>query len=109
MSRIEGKKPEYTPPRGRTRALPLCTREEINYELECITCRKAGVKRRYFGESGRSGFQRGCEHVRHITAGAIEHPLVQHMLEEHDGVEQPTIMRISSTHKTALERQVESP
>ena len=44
--------------------------------------------------------------MRDITAGAIEYPLVQHMLEEHDGVEQPTIIRITSTHITALERQV---
>ena len=40
-------------------ALPSCTAEGINYVIECMKCRINGIRRQYFGESSRSGFQRG--------------------------------------------------
>ena len=53
-----------------------CTGEGINYVIECRTCREKGVKRRYYGESSRSTYQRGNEHVKEIENGVLSHPLV---------------------------------
>ena len=84
-----------------------CTGEGINYVLECITCRRKGVKRRYYGESGRSGYQRGREHMREIREGIMAHPMVSHFWEEHNGRRQEIIMRITSNHLTPLEWHVQ--
>ena len=47
-------------------ALPCCTKESINYTLECITCRLEGKKATYIGETSRSPYQRGREHSSDI-------------------------------------------
>ena len=62
-----------------------CTGEGINYIIECIGCRKAGKRRVYYGESARSGYQRGKEHSKEIEDGVLAHPLVSHFWEEHSG------------------------
>ena len=36
------------------KSLTCCTKEGCNYIIECLTCRKAGAARRYFGETSRS-------------------------------------------------------
>ena len=87
-------------------AVPTCTREGINYSLECVTCRKLGKRSVYYGESSRSGFQRGGEHAQEIEDGILSHPLVLYFWEEHQGRRQEVMMRITSTHLTALDRQV---
>ena len=33
------------------KSLPGCTTEGCNYAIECLGCRRQGVKRRYYGES----------------------------------------------------------
>ena len=68
--------------------------------------RRQGVKRRYFGETSRSPFQRGSEHLREITLGVATHPLVTHFEEEHEGQPLEVLMRILSKHLTPLDRQV---
>ena len=70
-------------------ALPSCTSEGKNYILECITCRKAGVRRVYLGETSRSTYQRGREHHKEIQEATPTHPLVIHNVEEHGGEPQP--------------------
>merc|ERR1712240_416626 len=87
-------------------ALPCCTKESINYTLECIPCRLRGKRRIYWGESSISGHQRGQEHHREIVGGVQTHPLVLHFVEEHEGIRQEYLMRITNFHKKALERQV---
>ena len=57
-------------------ALPSCTTEGVNYVLECMACRNQERKRTYFGDTGRSPYQRGKEHVREIDEGVLSHPLV---------------------------------
>ena len=86
-------------------ALPSCTGEGVNYLLECVRCRREGKVRRYYGETSRSGFQRGVEHLKEIEEGVSTHPMVIHYWEEHQGRKQETMMRILSTHLTPLERQ----
>ena len=38
-------------PKEDTRSLPGCTSEGCNYVIECLQCRKQGLKRRYYGET----------------------------------------------------------
>ena len=87
-------------------ALPGCTKESINYTIECAECRKNGVRRVYHGESSRSGYQRAQEHQKEVRAGVPTHPLVIHFLEENQGKEQETLFRITTKHQTPLERQI---
>ena len=42
-------------------ALPSCTTEGVNYCIECMECRSKGVRKIYYGETGRSPYQRGKE------------------------------------------------
>ena len=83
-------------PRKDCRSLPGCTGEGINYTLECLPCRKNGVKRWYYGESSRSPYQRGKEHLREIHEEVAAHPLVTHFREEHGGKTQEILMRVVS-------------
>ena len=64
-------------------ALSCCTKESINYTLECIPYRLEGRRRFYWGESSRTGHHRGQEHHREIVGGVQTHLLVLHFVEEH--------------------------
>ena len=79
----------------------------MNYILECITCRKEGVRRAYLGETSRSSYQRGREHIKKILKGMATHPMIIHSLEEHGGEAQPVLMRTLYSHLTAMDRQVQ--
>ena len=59
-SSTEGKKPKIR--KEDKIALSCCTKESINYTVECITCQLEGRRRIYWGESSRSGYQRGQDH-----------------------------------------------
>merc|ERR1712240_356733 len=87
-------------------ALPICTRESINYVLECISCKEKGIRRVYWGESSRSGNERGVEHYKEIISGVQTHLMVLHFIEEHSGERQDFLMRITRYHKKAAERQI---
>ena len=84
-------------PRKDCRSIPGCTGEGVNYTLECLPCRKKGIKRWYFGETSRSPYQRGNEHVREIHLGVATHALVAHFREEQDGQPQEVLMRVLSS------------
>ena len=87
-------------------ALPGCTREGVLYVLDYQACRKEGIRRQYIGESSRSGYQRGREHWKEVSEGALTHPMTLHFLEEHEGKQQEVILRIVNKFHTALARQV---
>ena len=86
------------------RSLPGCTGEGCNYVIECLSCRKAGLKRRYYGETSRSPYQRINEHLREVREGVATHPLVAHFREEYGSLAQEILMRILPTHLTPLDR-----
>ena len=87
---------KYAPPKGTSTSLPGCTSEGITYALECLSCRKKGTKRIYIGESSRSAYQRGKEHLKDVREGVLDHPMVQHFWEEHGGKQQEVMMRVLS-------------
>ena len=106
MAKITGEKTECNPPKGTSSSLPGCTQEGITYTLECQTCRRKGIKRSYIGESSRSPYQRDKEHAKEVREGMLDHPMVQHLREEHQGEEQEMIFRVLGRHLKALERQI---
>ena len=85
-------------------ALSRCTVEGVNYSLECLDCRRRGIRRQYLGETSRSGHQRFKEHMREIYGGQIKHPMTLHFMEEHQGEIQEVMFRILSKHRTPLDR-----
>ena len=89
---VSGKREEKKRERKEETALPLCTKESINYTIECIPCKEEGKRRIYWGETSRSGNQRGAEHYREINNGVQTHPLVLHYVEEHNGEKQPFLI-----------------
>ena len=58
------------------------------------------------GETSRSPFQRGNEHMKEISDGLASHPLTIHFREEHGGRQQEVLLRILSRHISPLDRQV---
>ena len=89
------------------KSLPSCTSEGANYSIECLTCRRQGVRRIYQGETSRSTYQRGAEHAKEVKEAVPSHPLVIHCVEEHGGNIQPILMRNLSAHITSMDRQIQ--
>ena len=94
------------PGKDETRSLPKCTVEGIGYVLECWTCRLTGSTFKYIGESSRSAYQRGKEHIKEIIGGKKTHPMVEHFGDCHQGQTQEVLFRTFSNFQTALARQV---
>ena len=86
----DGKLTRKTNPEDR-KSLPSCTGEGRKYIIECLTCRKAGIRKVYLGETSRSSYQRAKEHQKYIKEMASDHPLVIHCLEDHEGEFQPVL------------------
>ena len=80
-----GSTPLPRPAREDVLAIPKCTSEGIGYYLECWGCRLIGKRYQYVGESSRSMYQRGREHLREVNMGKKTHPLVDHFMEQHQG------------------------
>ena len=74
-AKVTGEQPRSNPPKGTSSSIPGCTSEVVNYSLECMTCRKIGVKRMYIGESSCSTYQWGREHSKEIKEGVMDHPM----------------------------------
>lgn len=100
-----GQPPCPRPSKEETTSIPKCTVEGVGYIVECWPCRVAGRAAKYIGESSRSPYQRGKEHLSEIEAGKRTHPLVIHFEEAHQGQKQETLMRVIKHARSALDRQ----
>ena len=83
-----------------------CRYEGVTYSITCLGCLEKGVVAEYTGESSRSLYQRGAEHIRDLKAKAEESPLWKHCAALHNGEEQLFKMRLLAKHQTAFERQL---
>ena len=101
---------------GREKCLPCmtapgkCMLQSVVYCVTCETCREQGRKSEYWGESGRTGHDRGLDHHRAISGEDRENPLVEHWAEHHheDGIPlevENFKMKIVKAHRTPLSRQ----
>ena len=98
---------------GRTNCMPCrgspgrCTQQGVVYCITCITCKLQGVKAHYWGESGRTGYDRGLDHTRDLSAGNKNSPLVTHWSDHHGGEGDPNFqMKVVKQHDRPLSRQI---
>ena len=86
-----------------------CNREGVVYRGKCSKCQEGSREAIYIGESGRSGYVRGKEHL-----AAIKEPhkhknnaFAKHVLEHHRGEKDVKFtIDIIKSYKKPLERQV---
>ena len=60
----------------------------------------------YVGESARSAYERGKEHMEGYKQGREENHMVKHKLMDHPGEEVTFKMKVLVRHRSAFERQV---
>ena len=84
-----------------------CKKRNVTYQTTCHRCKETGKKVNYFGESSRTGFERGVEHWADYLSRKEDSHMWKHVANEHPN--QPDIkfsMKIMKSHKSALQRQV---
>ena len=73
--------------------------------------KESGRTVKYFGESSRTGYDRGLEHQRALANRDEESPLVEHMMNAHPGIQEldngQFEMKVKSVHPGPLQRQCE--
>ena len=108
-----------------------CTKRNILYEIRCLSCeekernriieetedekeRKERLKKikvpRYVGESSRSAYERGWEHLDKVASLSSGSHMLRHMVMEHKGEDMDKVkwgMFITKYLRTAFERQIE--
>ena len=87
-----------------------CRRRSILYKTTCTTCKEDGAEKDafYIGESGRSAFERGTEHIRDYEALELDSHMLKHKILAHGDQEKEIAfkMKILKKHNTAFRRQV---
>ena len=63
-----------------------CMTQGIVYEIDCKICQRAGLEVKYYGETARTSFNRGIEHLNALDKHNKESPLVEHQEEDHPNV-----------------------
>ena len=74
----------------------------------CLKCKEKNRVVEYVGESSRTGFDRGDNHLVDLRSEREGKPLWQHSQEEHGGllVSEDFKMKVLKKYKTPLERQI---
>ena len=84
-----------------------CKTRNVTYQSRCLTCQAEGLDRQYIGESSRSGYERGLEHLLDCTKHSQDSHMWKHISTEHPNLAEPKFaMKILKAHKTPLNRQV---
>ena len=84
-----------------------CQKEGIVYSIACEECKGRGVVAEYVGESSRTGFLRGGEHLDDLRNKREKSPLWKHCEEHHQGAEVNFSMKVGNSHRTPLTRQIQ--
>ena len=79
-----------------------CFKKNITYNVICLNCKEGGEKTLYIGETARTGYDRGVEHLDSLKRGDEGNGLAKHKNESgHDKYS----MEIIRSHRTPLYRQ----
>ena len=98
---------------GRTTCFPCrsdpgrCTVQGVVYQIICMRCKELGMETLYYGESARTSFDRGSEHLSALEKMDKESPLVEHHTDDHSGQDPWFEMKVKSVHDKPLHRQCE--
>ena len=85
-----------------------CRRRNILYRTSCLECKEKGKDTFYIGESSRTSYERGKEHLRDFQTMSEESHMFNHHQEEHKDKENHVefAMKIEKSHFSAFRRQV---
>ena len=98
---------------GRTNCFPCksepgkCSIQGVVYQITCVICKEKGVETQYYGESARTCFDRGVEHLTALEKMNLESPLVEHHFQDHPQEDPKFEMKAKSFHDKPLHRQCE--
>ena len=108
-----------------------CTKRNILYEIRCISCEEKEKKRiietdendeekkvmiekvkipTYVGESSRSSYERGYEHLDKLASLSSDSHMLKHMVDKHKGEDFNEVkwgMFVLKYLRSAFERQIE--
>ena len=82
-------------------------KQGCNYTITCLICKSEGKVVQYFGESARTPFDRGSEHLAALMAENRESPLWEHMCDDHQNQPHKLEMKVSGYQIKPLNRQAE--
>ena len=80
-------------------------KEGVVYRMTCMNCEEKGSKTLYFGESARTPYDRGAEHLAAIRRMDSESPLVEHQTHDHLELEPRFKMEVVAFCPSNLIRQ----
>ena len=109
-----------------------CTKRNILYEIHCLTCENRELERireicdedeerkkdmirnmktpKYIGETSRSGYERGYEHLNNLASLNSQSHMLRHMVMSHEDEDFGEVqwgMTIISFKRSAFERQLD--
>ena len=86
-----------------------CKIANVGYSIICKTCKERGRDRTYEGESCRTAYIRGKEHIREYERKSDKSVMFKHVKKEHEGEdgEVQFEMKVVSRFKSAMNRQRE--
>ena len=85
-----------------------CMKQGVVYRITCNICKQDGIQCDYIGESARTSYDRGQEHLEDLRKGEQSNALVMHMVEDHpemDMADHQFAMKVVRFHKSNLARQ----
>ena len=89
------------------KTLATCGKESVCYQISCDRCRETGIAADYYGESSRTPYLRGQEHLKGQALRHEDNPLHKHDSIHHLGNKGTYSMKVLRTHKQPLSRQVQ--
>ena len=81
-----------------------CTTKGVVYSMECLICKEDHQSATYIGETARTPYERGLEHLDLIRLNSEESPFVEHQREKHPGEEVKVSMKVVSKEPRPLDR-----
>ena len=84
-----------------------CQKENIVYRILCQECELGHIKAEYTGESSRTPYLRGREHLDGLEKRKEDNALWKHCAQVHQGREVKFKMRVLRSHRTPMSRQIQ--
>ena len=85
-----------------------CRVRNILYQTTCLPCKATGTEAVYWGESSRTAYERGKEHLGDFKSQSEKSHMYRHQLEDHsenDGMVRFS-MKVHKTFQSAFNRQI---
>ena len=85
-----------------------CKQRNIVYKTSCKECKAKGLEINYYGESARTSYERGKEHMKDYLDQSEESHMMKHHVTEHPEIQEPVdfSMKVIKAHRTPFTRQI---